>query len=169
MATDPIRSDVETLARLEREALEQRSAGERVSDAIVSAVGTLPFTAAHLVVIGAWIAANVGLIPGVAPFDPFPFGVLSLSVATEGVFLALFILISQNRMNRQADKRTHLNLQVSALAEREATKMLQLLEGIHRHLGLGETDDETRALAGDTKLDDLADRLHRELPGGRDG
>ena len=165
MATDPIDRDIETLARLEREALDQRNAGERLSDSIVGAVGTLAFAAGHLVVIGAWILANTGGLPGVTPFDPFPFGILALLVATEGVFLALFILISQNRMNRQGHQRSHLNLQITALAEREATKMLQLLEAIHRHLGLGGADDEARALADDTEIDDLAAKLGRELRG----
>ena len=55
-----------------------------------------------------WIAINIGIISGLTPFDPFPFGLLTLIVSTEGVLLALIILISQNRMIRQADRRSHL-------------------------------------------------------------
>jgi uncharacterized membrane protein len=166
MAVSPIDHDVETVARLERQSLERRSPGERLSDAIVSVVGTLWFTAVHLVAVALWVLVNVGAIPGVRPFDPFPFGVLTLVVSAEGVFLALFILVSQNRMMRMAEDRAHLHLQVSALAEHEATKMLQMLEAIHLRLGLGEPDEEARALADETELGDLAEKLSRELPHG---
>lgn len=166
MAVSPVNRDVETVARLERQSLLRRSRGERVSDAIVGAVGTVWFTAGHLVAVALWVLVNVGAIPGVRPFDPFPFGILTLGVSAEGVFLALFILISQNRMMRMAEDRAHLHLQVSALAEHEATKMLQMLEAIHVRLGLGEADEEVRELAGETQLDDLAEKLNRELPHG---
>lgn len=163
-ARDPVGRDIQAVARLEQHGLERRTRGEKVSDAIVGAIGTVSFAAGHALAMAVWVAVNLGLIPGLAPFDPFPFGILTLIVSAEGVFLALFILVSQNRMSRLADQRSHLHLQVSALAEREATKMLQLLEAIHRQLGLGDADDEARALAGETQLDELAEKLARELP-----
>ena len=63
-----------------------------------------------------WIAINIGIISGLTPFDPFPFGLLTLIVSTEGVLLALIILISQNRMIRQADRRSHLDFFTDQLA-----------------------------------------------------
>lgn len=166
MAGDPLHRDVETVARLERQSLARRSFSERLSDKVVTVFGTVPFAVANLVAMALWVLVNLGAVPGLDPFDPFPFGILALAVSAEGVLLVVFILISQNRMMRQADERAHLHLQVSALAEREATKMLQLLEAIHRHLGLGDPDEEVQALAGDTQLDDLADKLSRELSRG---
>jgi uncharacterized membrane protein len=50
-------------------------------------------------------------------FDPFPFGILTLLLAAESVFLTIFVLISQNRMAREAERRSHLDLQVGMLAE----------------------------------------------------
>jgi len=57
----------------------------------------------------------------VKAFDPFPFGILALVISSESVVLTIFVLISQNRMARQAEKRSHLDLQVGMLAEQELT------------------------------------------------
>jgi uncharacterized membrane protein len=99
---DPTEYNVEAIARLEQEALHHRSLAERVSDAITGFTGSVPFLIFHILLFSFWIIANLNWIPEIRAFDPFPFGVLTLIVSTEGVFLAIFILISQNRMSRQA-------------------------------------------------------------------
>ncbi len=155
---------VREVVRLEQEALAERSPGERVSDAITRFIGRLGFVAAHLVVMLAWFAVNLGLLPGVRPFDPFPFGILTLIVSAEGVLLALFILISQNRMSRQADLRAHLTLQVSLLAEKESTRMLQILEGLGERLGVAARDETVEKLVTPTDVPGLARELKENLP-----
>ena len=60
-------------------------------------------------------------------------------MSLEAIFLALFVLASQNRLSRQADKRSHLDLQIDLLAEREMTAVLQLLHDIARHLDVQTT------------------------------
>src|SRR5215207_4471501 len=117
---NPMAYNVEANAKLEHEELHRHSAGEEVSDFFVSLMGSMPFLVFHAVGFAAWFAVNLNAVPGVEPFDPFPFGVLTLIVSSEGVFLAIFILISQNRMARQSDKRAHLDLQVSTLTEQVA-------------------------------------------------
>ena len=62
---------------------------------------------------------NVGAIESIRPFDPFPFPFLTMTVSLEAIFLALFVLASQNRLGKQADKRGHLDLQINPLAEQE--------------------------------------------------
>ena len=57
-----------------------------------------------------------------------------MTVSLEAIFLALFVLASQNRLAHQSDKRAHLDLQVNLLAEREMTAVLQLLQDIAAHL-----------------------------------
>ena len=86
---------------------------------------------------------------GIRPFDPFPFPFLTMTVSLEAIFLALFVLASQNRLTRQADKRSHLDLQIDLLAEREMTAVLQLLQDIastcgadQRHAGAVARLDE---------------------------
>jgi uncharacterized membrane protein len=73
----------------------------------------------HLVLLVAWLLMNSGRIPGLRPFDPYPFSLLGVIVAVEAVILSSFILMRQNRMMRRGERRDHLNLQVDLLAEKE--------------------------------------------------
>src|SRR6202011_6162659 len=90
----------------------------------------------NLVVVFGWAAFNLKLVPGVDVFDPFPFGILALIVSSESVFLTIFVLISQNRMARAAERRSHLDLQVGMLTEQELTTVLQLLNKLCEHAGV---------------------------------
>jgi uncharacterized membrane protein len=157
-------SDLETLLRLEREASRRRSPSERLSSGLLRGMGTLRFMIGHLVLFVVWIAWNTGLL-GLRPFDPFPFGVFTLIVSAEGVFLAIFILISQNATNRLADRRAHLDLQITLLSERETTKALQILRAVADRVGAAESarDEETSRLAEATEVEHLARTLDQAI------
>ena len=164
---NPMAYNVEAIAKLEHEELHRRSSGEKVSDFFVSLMGSMPFLVFHVVWFAAWFMVNLNAVPGVAPFDPFPFGVLTLIVSSEGVFLAIFILISQNRMTRQSDKRAHLDLQVNMLTEQEMTMMLRMQQRLCEHLGV-EVDtvkEEAKLLLEETSIDTVVSELEEKLPG----
>jgi uncharacterized membrane protein len=161
--TESAQQNIETIARLEHEAIERRSSGEKVSDVFTRFMGSMTFVVLHLVWLGLWFAVNLGAIPGTEPFDPFPFGILTLIVSTEGVILAIFVLISQNRMSRLANQRAHLNLQISLLAEQETTKILQKLQAIADRLDI-PGDEEIERLSQSTHLEVLAQELKKSLP-----
>src|SRR6202020_431279 len=101
------------------------------------------------------------------PFDPFPFGVLSVVVSSESVLLTIFVLISQNRMARQAEKRSHLDLQVGMLAEQELTAVLQMQHKICQRLGIdiGSAKQELQSFSDATDVSKLASDLENHLPG----
>ena len=126
--------NVAAIRARDREIEEKRSLFERISDAVINAAAAAPSIVLHSVWFAAWIFINTGLVPGVAPFDPFPFPFLTMSVSLEAIFLALFVLESQNRLAKLSDHRANLDLQVNLLAEREMTAALQLLSDIARHL-----------------------------------
>jgi uncharacterized membrane protein len=163
--TESAQQNIETIARLEQEAIETRSRGERLSDVFTRFMGSMTFVVLHLVWLAIWFSWNLGAF-ALKPFDPFPFGILTLIVSTEGVILAIFVLISQNRMSRLANQRAHLNLQISLLAEQETTKILQRLKTIADHLDIRETerDEEIERLSQSTHLEVLAEELKRSLP-----
>jgi uncharacterized membrane protein len=129
-----LEENVQAIKRWERAILLARSKAEQVSDWIACTAASGPVLVLHVVWFGAWITMNVGVISRTRQFDPFPFPFLTSTVSLEAIFLALFVLASQNRLARQADKRSHLDLQVDLLAEREMTAVLQLLQDIARHL-----------------------------------
>ena len=164
--TEAAQQNIETIAKLEQESIERRSAGEKVGDAFTRVMGSLTFVVLHVLGFAAWFAINLGAIPGIEPFDPFPFGILTLIVSAEGVLLAIFVLVSQNRMSRLANQRAHLNLQISLLAEQETTKILQRLQSISEKLGLQETsrDEEVERLSQATHLETLAEELKKGIP-----
>jgi uncharacterized membrane protein len=86
-------------------------------------------------------------------------------LALEAVLLASFVLIRQNRMSEKADQRGHLDLQINLLAEKEATKVIQLLQRMSEHLGLKDeiVDGEARELSKDTEVEDVARDLQKNL------
>jgi uncharacterized membrane protein len=129
-----LEENVQAIKRWERTILLARSKAEQVSDWIACTAGSGPVLVLHVVWFGAWVTVNAGAVRGIRPFDPFPFPFLTMTVSLEAIFLALFVLASQNRLTRQADKRSHLDLQIDLLAEREMTAVLQLLQDIAHHL-----------------------------------
>jgi uncharacterized membrane protein len=166
MNAHPTQANIQTIATLEQDALDKRSPAERVSDALTGALGSIPSILFHGLWFTGWILVNTGIVSGVTPFDPFPFGILTLIVSTEGVLLAITILISQNRMIRQADRRAHLDLQVGLLAEQEATLVLDKLDRMGRHLGMSEDhkDAEARQLVDQTDVPTMMRTLDDRLP-----
>ena len=109
---------------------------------------------------------NLGWLPGIEPFDPFPFFLLSLAVTVEVSFLTIFLVMNQNSMNRQAEQRSHLELQVNLLAEQEATQMLQMIRKIAEHLGVAvdNLDINQRELEKKTDVHELHTRIKDTLP-----
>jgi uncharacterized membrane protein len=158
--------NVRFITSWEQSALQARSRAERLSEWVTSTAGRGLVLFAHLVLFGVWAAVNLGAIPGVRPFDPFPFPLLTTMMSLEAIFLALFVLSSQNRLATQADKRAHLNLQIDLLAEREMTAVLQLLQDIAGHLGVAHAVGSPRIdeLARETDVHELATKLDDALP-----
>ena len=156
-----VEENVQAIKRWERAILLARSKAEQVSDWIACTAGRGPVLVLHVLWFGAWVTVNVGAIRAIRPFDPFPFPFLTMTVSLEAIFLALFVLASQNRLARQADKRGHLDLQIDLLAEREMTAMLQLLQDIARHLDVQTTvtPEQLRDLMKKTDLRRLTNRM----------
>jgi len=163
---NPEQKNIQAIVALEQEALHSRSLVDRISDAITQFSGSIFFIILHALWFLAWIAENTGVIPGTTPFDPFPFNFLTLLVSLEAIFLSTFVLMSQNRLGRQADKRAHLDLQINLLAEQEATVMLQLLQKICAHLGTTQepSREELQQFVRKTDVQTLVTELEKKLP-----
>ena len=157
--------NIGTIRLWEEAALQKRSRAEQVSDTITRIAGGGSTLILHLIWFGAWLLINTGSIPGIAPFDKFPFPLLTTLVSLEAIFLSLFVLASQNRMTRHSDQRSQLDLQINLLAEKEMTAVLVLLQDIAKHMDLkvSLTPDYVRDLAKKTDILKLTKRLE-ELP-----
>jgi uncharacterized membrane protein len=153
--------NVRAIKRWERTILRTRSKAQQISDLIVRSAGSGPVLLLHVIWFGTWVAVNAGAVGAIRPFDPFPFPFLTMTVSLEAIFLALFVLASQNRLARQSDKRSHLDLQIDLLAEREMTAVLELLQDIVRHLGVETTvtPEQLRDLIKKTDLRRLTTQM----------
>jgi uncharacterized membrane protein len=160
-AASAVEENVQAIKRWEHAILLARSKAEQISDWIAYTAGSGPVLALHLVWFGLWVSLNAGVLRRVRPFDPFPFPFLTMTVSLEAIFLALIVLASQNRLSRQTDKRSHLDLQIDLLAEREMTAVLQLLQDIARHLDVQTTvtPEQLRDLMKQTDVRHLTDRM----------
>jgi uncharacterized membrane protein len=165
-AANPTKFNIESIAKLEHETLHRRTIAERASDAITKLIGSIAFLLLQVLLVLAWTAINLDLILGMKPFDPFPFGILALVISSESVLLTIFVLISQNRMTRQAERRSHLDLQVGMLAEQELTTMLQMQQQICQRLGINveSAKQELKGFSDATDVSKLASELEDKLP-----
>ncbi len=149
------------LERAAREA-EERTREEQIADAITRFTGSMRFVYVHLALVGGWIAINLGWVPGIPRFDP-SFVILAMVASVEAIFLSTFILITQNRMTAQANRRADLDLQVSLLAEHEVTRLLTLLRAVAARLGVEAAHDpELGELAQHASPEEMLDRLESQ-------
>ncbi|HEX2189376.1 MAG TPA: DUF1003 domain-containing protein [Longimicrobiaceae bacterium] len=136
-----------------------RTRMERTADTLIRIASSTPFLALHVAWFAVWIAWNVGAF-GLVPFDPFPFGLLTMVVSLEAIFLSIFVLITQNRESAIAELREEVTLAVELSVEAETTKILQLLLGLYSRMGfaIGEEEELRRLLEPLDK-----ERIEREL------
>jgi CRP/FNR family transcriptional regulator, cyclic AMP receptor protein len=100
------------------EAEEKISTLQRVADWISWFSGSMSFLLLNAVWFIVWIALNT-LPLGVVQFDPYPFGLLTMIVSLEAIFLSCFVLISQNRQAEKDRVRSDIEYDVNIKAELE--------------------------------------------------
>ncbi|HZY43481.1 MAG TPA: DUF1003 domain-containing protein [Anaerolineae bacterium] len=159
-----IERNIRTIIRLRLKAADQRGLQDRLADVITSFSGRMIFAYLHIIWFIVWILLNTGSF-GVRPFDPFPYGLLTMIVSLEAIFLSTFVLISQNRFSREAEHRADLAMHIGLLTEHELTRVLQMLDIIQDKLGIAnDQDSELADLEMETKPEDVLaeiDRLQR--------
>lgn len=101
---------------------------QRLADRITAFCGNMKFVYFHFVWFGGWIAFNE--LPWVNPWDPFPYGLLTMIVSLEAILLSTFILISQNLQSVRSDRRAQRDYEVDKKAEREVQEIKSMLETI---------------------------------------
>ena len=157
----PIERYIRTIIHLRMKAARERSTQQRVADSITAFSGRMLFVYLNLGFFAAWFLLNSGLF-GLEPFDPFPYGLLTMIVSLEAIFLSLFILISQNRMAQEADHRADLDLHIDLLTEYELTRVLQMLEAVQQKLGIElGPDAELAELEKETDPERVLEEIER--------
>jgi len=149
-----VAKNIEAILKLEEDDERRLPHLHRVSHKVGWFVGTTNFVIIQAAFVVLWLLWNASASQ---PFDPYPFPLLSAVLALEAVFLTSFVLIRQNSMDRQSERRNHLDLQINLLAEKEATNTLKALHEIAAHFKIQlSTEAEHRELAQDTPVESIA-------------
>ena len=148
--------NIEALSKRRQREAAEATRQERLAEAITSFTGSMTFVYLHLAIYSAWIAANLGVVPGVPKFDP-SFVILAMEASVEAIFLSTFVLISQNRTAKASDKRADLDLHINLLAEHELTKLTEVVTAMAAkmevHFGKAEMDEVKKDVAPEVVLD----------------
>lgn len=161
-----LRRNIDALRRRRQEDEHRATFEERLANAITRFSGTMRFVYLHAALYGFWIVANLGVIPGLRPWDP-SFVVLAMIASVEAIFLSTFILITQNRMAAAADRRAELDVQISLLAEAEITKLVQLVSEIAARMDIAPArEPEIEEMKQMVAPEAVLDAIEEEEPAG---
>jgi uncharacterized membrane protein len=114
-----------------------RGTQDRIADAITAFAGTMTFVYLHALWFAVWIVCNEGVFGEGPVWDPYPFGLLTMIVSLEAIFLSTFVMVSQNRQAARENVRADLDFETNVRSEVWAFH-------IGRSLGLDPVEVERR-------------------------
>ena len=153
-----------TIESLKARADAKRTFTDRIADLLTQKFGTFTFLVVNAVFFFIWLVWNTGLVPGLKPIDPFPFGLLTTVVSLEAIFLAIIVLISQNRAGKIAELREEVDLYINTYAENEITKVIYLLTLILDKQGVDLSKDiELKEMLGSLESSKIEEAIEEEL------
>ena len=139
-----------------------------IAEGLTNLGSSTGFFVFHVIAFSAWILLNSGL-GGMPAYDPYPFGLLTMVVSLEAIFLSIFVLMSQSRESKIGELREELTLQVNLRIEEEITKTLQLVAGLYTRLGhtIGEDPElkeMLKPLDPERMEQEVTDQIHAAIP-----
>ncbi|NTV13894.1 MAG: response regulator [Desulfobulbaceae bacterium] len=155
--------NIRKIIKVRQKAALEQSGQARIANAMTSFSGSMVFFYVHIAWFFLWFLLNTGHL-GVTPFDPYPYGFLTMVVSLEAIFLATFVLISQNLLAKEAERLTDLGLHTGLLTEHELTRVLQMLSAIQIKIGISNDSDSDHAdadLEMETKPEDVLAEIAR--------
>jgi uncharacterized membrane protein len=117
---------------------------QRMANWIADFSGSMPFLAINALIFLGWIVINVELSPGIAAFDPYPFGFLTMSVSLEAIFLSIVVLLAQNLNSAKERVRNDIEYEVNLKAERKVTELHRRITQLHNDISRRLTKLEDR-------------------------
>ncbi|HEY9001575.1 MAG TPA: DUF1003 domain-containing protein [Mucilaginibacter sp.] len=143
-----------------RSSLETRQTWlERAAITITDFFGSVGFLVFSLLFLIFYLAWNLGWLPILRPFDPFPFNGLDSVLSIFAIILSVCVLISQKRQRRIEKVREQVEFEINIKAETEITKMLEMLHEIQKKMGIDKKDPELEEMKETTDIQ----QLHRHI------
>ena len=112
---------------------EKLSTLQRIADWIAWFSGSMQFLIINALIFIIWIGINIFPL-GIEQFDPFPFGLLTMIVSLEAIFLSCFVLISQNRQSEKDHIRSDVEYEVNIKAELEVAHLHEKVEQVQEQI-----------------------------------
>ncbi|MBP6946148.1 MAG: DUF1003 domain-containing protein [Candidatus Pacebacteria bacterium] len=142
----------------------KRNLADKIADWLTESFGTVFFLGLNGIFFLFWITWNSGVFPHIPVRDPFPFGLLTMVVSLEAIFLAIVVLISQNRETKIAELREEVELYINTYAESEITKLIYLQTLLLEKSGIDiSKDTELQEMLKTLESDAIEDELQRQL------
>jgi uncharacterized membrane protein len=128
--------DVESVASIRARAEQRLDRHQRMMEVLTAALGRPRTVYVTLSIVVGWVAFNLVTprLLGWQRIDPPPFFWLQGMVALSALLMTTLVLITANRQTRNAEERSHLDLQVNLLAEHKVAKLIALVEELRRDL-----------------------------------
>jgi len=164
--------DVESVASIRARAEQRLDKHQRMMEVLTAALGRPRTVYVTLSIVGGWVAFNL-VTPklfGWQRIDPPPFFWLQGMVTLSALLMTTLVLITANRQTRNAEERSHLDLQVNLLAEHKVAKLIALVEELRRDLPMvrdridREADAMQEAVDPNAMIEALAGASEAEPP-----
>lgn len=147
----------------EAKELKKRPFVIKLADFLTSVFGSITFFLINAGFFTFWILINLGKIPAITPFDPYPFILLTMIVSLEAIFLSIIVLMSQNRQSFISTIREEMDMQVNLIAEREITKVLEILQKLAKAQKIKLDDPELDEMLKQTDVSYIERSLEKQL------
>ncbi|MGV8150786.1 MAG: DUF1003 domain-containing protein [Candidatus Woesearchaeota archaeon] len=136
----------------------------RIADKISEWAGSMGFVYIHILWFGIWVIANLGYFGSKYVFDPFPYGLLTMIVSLEAIFLATFIMISQNISSKKSELRAEHEYQINLETEKNVAELLALMKEMRKdtelkHEAIEDIKETVEEIAEHTE--DIAEKTDR--------
>jgi uncharacterized membrane protein len=172
MSEAQVSQEVESVASIRARAEQRLDRHQRMMEVLTTALGRPRTVYITLSIVVGWVAFNL-VTPklfGWPLIDPPPFFWLQGMVALSALLTTTMVLITANRQTRNAEERSHLDLQVNLLAERKVAKLIALVEELRRDLPMvrdridREADSMQRAVDPEAMLAALERASETQAP-----
>ncbi len=126
---DHIEESVRSIVEFKAQHVRAATRVERAAERLTAALGRPAFLGCVLAIVGLWATLNLNARALHIPeFDPPPFSWLQGAISLTALGMTILVLATQRRLDRVAEERSQLTLQVALVGEQKTTKIIQLLE-----------------------------------------
>ena len=124
-----IKQSIRTIIHLRTKDAKACGPQSRVADDFTSFSGQMVFVYVHIACFALWMLSNTGQF-GMQFFDPFPYCMLAMFVSLEAIFLSTFLLIGQNCLGEETERRAGLEIEIKPKDRLVGIRRLRVIESI---------------------------------------